>query len=102
MQALPDDPPHVTDGRTTGRLIELAPAEVAGLIAPRALQVQSGINDKLIPIEQDRQTAERAALYNGKLGASDKFVFNEFEGGHEFRSSLIWLFLKNGSSPCSC
>ena len=81
---------------------DLAPAEVAGLIAHRALQVQSGINDKLIPIEQGRQTAERAALYYGKLGASDKFVFNEFEGGHEFCGSLIWLFLKNGSSPCSC
>ena len=56
--------------------------------------MQSGINDKLIPIEQGRQAAERAALYNGKLAASDKFVFNEFEGGHEFRGSLVWPFLK--------
>ena len=45
------------DGKTAGRLIDLAPAEVVGLIAPRALQVQSGINDKLIPIEQGRQAA---------------------------------------------
>ncbi len=91
--SFPDNPP-VTDGKNAGRLIDLAPAEVAGLIAPRALQVQSGINDKLIPIEQGRQAAKRTALAYDKLGASDKFVFNEFEGGHEFRGSLVWPFLK--------
>ena len=64
--------------------------------------MQSGTNDKIIPIEHGRQAAERAALYYGKLGASDKFVFNEFEGGQELCGSLIWLFLDNGSSPCSC
>lgn len=91
--SFPDDPP-VTDGKTAGRLIDLAPAEVAGLIAPRALQVQSGINDRLIPIEQGRQAAKRTALVYAKLAASDKFVFNEFDGGHEFRGSLVWPFLK--------
>lgn len=91
--SFPDNPP-VTDGKTDGRLIDLAPAEVASLIAPRALQVQSGIGDRLIPIEQGRQAAKRTALAYDKLGASDKFVFNEFDGGHEFRGSLVWPFLR--------
>ena len=104
--SFPDDPP-VTDGKTAGRLIDLAPAEVAGLIAPRALQVQSGINDKLIPISATLQidllgqpsappwftpnSLPRTSLYSMNLRAATS-------------SAEVWSgpFSKNGSSPLSC
>jgi dienelactone hydrolase len=91
--SFPDDP-AVTDGKTAGRLIDMAPADVAALVAPRPLQVQSGIHDKLIPIEQGRRASKRVAVVYEKVGAGDRFVFEEFEGGHEFRGALVWPFLK--------
>ncbi len=88
------DDPAIVDGKTEGRLLDLAPAEVAALIAPRPLQIQSGIGDKLIPIEGSRVAAKRALDYYTRQGAADKLEFQEFEGGHEFRGSLVWPFLK--------
>jgi len=84
----------IPDRKTDGRLLDLSPAEVAALIAPRPLQVQSGINDNSIPIDQSRSAAKRVALAYEKVGAGDKFAFEEFEGGHEFRGALVWPFLK--------
>ncbi len=88
------DDPAIADGQTEGRLLDLAPGEMAALVAPRPMQVQSGIADKLIPIEQSRAGAKRAREYYKKAGAEEKFLFVEFDGGHEFRGSLAWPFLK--------
>ncbi|MBM3761307.1 MAG: hypothetical protein FJW36_13795 [Acidobacteria bacterium] len=88
------DEPAITDGKTAGRLFDMNPADVASLIAPRPLQVQSGIHDKLIPIDQSRQASRRVSLVYEKLNEKDKFVFEEFDGGHEFRGSLVWPFLR--------
>ncbi len=86
--------PAIVDGSAEGRLLDLAPAEVAALIAPRPLQIQSGIRDNLIPIEGSRIAAQRALDYYRRQGAADKLQFEEFDGGHEFRGSLVWPFLK--------
>ncbi len=88
------DQPAITDGKTEGRLMDMSPADVASLITPRPLQVQGGNNDKGLPIEKSRAAAKRTALVYEKTGAKDKFVFEEFEGGHEFRGSLVWPFLR--------
>jgi dienelactone hydrolase len=88
------DQPAIVDGKTEGRLMDMPPAEVAALIAPRPLQVQGGTNDKGLPIDKSRAAAKRTALVYEKLTAKDKFVFEEFEGGHEFRGALVWPFLK--------
>jgi fermentation-respiration switch protein FrsA (DUF1100 family) len=84
----------ITDGKTEGRLFDLTPSDVASLIAPRPLQIQGGTNDKGLPIDRSRAAAKRTALVYEKLGAKDKFTFEEFDGGHEFRGSLVWPFLK--------
>jgi dienelactone hydrolase len=86
--------PAIVDGTAEGRLLDLAPAEIAALIAPRPLQIQSGIRDNLIPIEPSRIAAKRALDYYTRQGAADKLSFEEFDGGHEFRGSLVWPFLK--------
>jgi len=81
------DNPAITDGKTAGVPIDLAPSDVAALIAPRPLQIQSGTNDKGLPIDKSRHAAHRTALVYEKLGAKENFIFEEFEGGHEFRAS---------------
>lgn len=65
---------------------ELRWSDVAKLIAPRPLQVQSGVNDKLLPIESARAAA-------AKVGTPG-FEFAEFDGGHEFNGELCWRFLR--------
>jgi dienelactone hydrolase len=52
----------------------------------RALQVQMGLSDKLIPIEEPREV-----LAKGKPATLE---YREFEGGHEFRGVLAWEFLR--------
>jgi dienelactone hydrolase len=76
-----------------GRLIDLAPADVAALVCPRPLQVQSGVSDKLLPIDSARSAAARAARYYARLGVPERFEFQAFDGGHEFRGDLAWAFL---------
>ncbi len=61
------------------------------LIAPRALQIQSGTHDPLILIQVVRTAKEPAEASYGSQGALD---FVEFDGGHEFNGKLAWEFLK--------
>ncbi len=88
------DDPAVADGKTEGRLLDLAPGEMAALVAPRPMQIQSGVKDPLIPIAQSRAGAERARGYYEKQGAAERLAYEEFDGGHEFRGSLVWPFLR--------
>jgi len=56
--------------------------------------VQSGKQDKLMPIEVSRKAAARTAFVYKKVQSEDRFVFSEFEGGHEFSGAAVWAFLK--------
>ncbi len=84
----------LSDAKMEGRLLDLAPADVAGLVAPRPLQIQTGVDDKSSPIDQARIAAKRAEAFYEKAGAAQRFAFEEFAGGHEFRGNIVWPFLK--------
>jgi hypothetical protein len=58
------------------------------------LQIQAGRRDPLVSIESAKLAASLGPEAYGKLGAKDRFVFEEFEGGHEFNRTLAWAFLK--------
>lgn len=75
-----------------GRPVDLLDWQMARIIAPRALQVQSGVKDKLLPIASARAAAARL---KGQAG----FVFEEFDGAHEFRGALAWPFLRQHLQP---
>lgn len=77
-----------------GRLIDLPSADLVKLICPRPLQVQAGVKDKGFPIDDVRRGIEKSTPCYQKLGLRDKFVYEEFEGGHEFRGDIAWRFLK--------
>lgn len=78
-------------GAEEGRPVDMAGPELASLVAPRALQVQAGVNDKGFPIDDVRQAAGRARAF---YGDAKTFEYKEFEGGHEWRGELAWPFLK--------
>jgi len=79
------------NGAPEGRPVDMGGPELASLIAPRALQVQAGVNDKGLPIADVRRAAERAQAL---VRAGKGFQFSEFEGGHEWRGALAWPFLR--------
>jgi len=86
----PGAPPVIPELRETNML---GSADLAGLISPRALQVQCGIGDELFPIEFARRAAvEARSHYPGALASA--FDFQAFDGGHEFRGDVAWKFLR--------
>jgi hypothetical protein len=96
------DEPERGNGKTEGRLFDRTPPQMGALIAPRPLLVRSGKLDKLMPIEDRRRLAERARFVYEKVQSEDRFVFNEFEGGHDFHGEDVRAFLKKRREPNSC
>ena len=58
-------------------------AEVAALIAPRALYFESGAADEAYPYAQARKEFERLVPYYEAVGAADKLLLHRSAGGHE-------------------
>ena len=68
--------------------------EVAGLIAPRPLFLEFGINDPIFPIAGSRKTYKKVKAIYSILGAEDRLELEEFDGLHEFRGNGIFNFFK--------
>lgn len=84
---------HCIDNYLPGilRLAELP--ELIGLIAPRALFIESGKNDPIFPVEGTREAiAGLKEIYDG-MGASPQLAEDLFDGSHEIsgRLSYDWL-----------
>jgi dienelactone hydrolase len=69
-------------------------AEVAGLIAPRALFLEFGTNDPLFPLEASLSSFERLRKIYELAGAADRLDKEVFPGVHEFKGSRIFEFFK--------
>lgn len=74
-----------------GRPSDMPGADLAALIAPRALQLQNGRNDRGFPIDMVRRAAAEAKTHYATDGA---FEYQEFDGGHEWRGDIAWAFLR--------
>ena len=79
--------------RPAGRPNDLSSAELVRLISRRPLEVQNGINDKSLPIDDVRRAVEKSRVYYQGPHAAD-FEFEAFEGVHEFRGDVAWPFLR--------
>jgi hypothetical protein len=74
-----------------GRPVDMPGADLAALIAPRALQLQNGLKDAGLPIDMVRRAAAEAKTHYAPSGA---FEYQEFDGGHEWRGDIAWAFLR--------
>ena len=83
-----------SDFRFMDRFTLLRDPEIVALICPRALLIQAGSRDTLIPLEAGKRLAPQAAEYYRRLRRADAFQFLVFEGGHEFDDASAWTFLK--------
>ncbi len=68
--------------------------DIAGLIAPRALFVESGTEDTIFPIEATRFAVNEAKAIFNCFDADDKLGFEVFEAGHSFYGVGAFEFLK--------
>lgn len=84
---------HCTDNYIPGILQEGEQPELTGLMAPRALFVESGTGDTVFPIGAAQEAYARLERIYRLLGAEGKLSCDWFEGKHEIsgRRSFDWL-----------
>jgi hypothetical protein len=73
-----------------GRLEHL---DIAALIAPRPLLVETGTEDPIFPAEVARQTVAQLRVVYGSLGVEDRLYHDVFSGGHQWHGQLAYPFL---------
>ncbi len=77
-----------------GMLGSLEHVDVAALIAPRALLVETGSDDPLFPEAAARRTVEQLRALYAVFGApTDALVHDVFAGGHRWHGELVGEFL---------
>ncbi|WP_438447332.1 alpha/beta hydrolase family protein [Gorillibacterium sp. sgz5001074] len=87
------DRPHCIDNYVPGILHLAEQPELMGLMAPRPLFVESGLDDKVFPVESTREAIGRLQALYRSFGAEERLQSDLFPGKHEIsgRHSFDWL-----------
>jgi hypothetical protein len=85
---------HCIDNYVPGILHVAEMSDIAGLIAPRALFVESGTQDSIFPIAATRQAHEEARRIYRLFGVEERIGLEVFEGDHQFWGREAFGFLK--------
>lgn len=85
---------HCPDNYVPGLLTDMEMHDVAGLVAPRALIVESGRRDPIFPIEGFEIAAAKAKGIYSAFGIADRMGSDVHEGVHEFSGRAAFPFLK--------
>ena len=85
---------HCMDNYIPGILKYAEMYDIAGLIAPRALFVESGTKDSIFPVEATEFAFQRARRIWELFGAEDMLEMEVFEGEHQFWGKGAFGFLK--------
>ena len=74
---------HCPDNYVPGLLQDMEMYDLSGLVAPRALFVESGRNDRIFPIAGSQTAAGKAREIYSVYGVPQQFGYEIHEGGHE-------------------
>ena len=85
---------HCIDNYIPNVLQYVEMSDIAGLIAPRALFVESGTKDTIFPIDATRYAVDRAKSIYKLFNAHEKLGFEVFGAGHSFYGVGAFEFLK--------
>jgi dienelactone hydrolase len=78
-----------------GQLGVLEHIDIAALIAPRPLLVESGIEDRIFPIDAAKATVAQLAEVYRELGARDDALAHDvFDGDHRWNGAGVAAFLE--------
>src|SRR5438067_4206533 len=84
---------HCPDNYVPGLLHDMEMHDVAGLVAPRALFVESGRNDRIFPIAGSERAAATARRIYETFGVPEQFGYAQHDGAHEFHGVAAFEFL---------
>lgn len=68
--------------------------DIAGLISPRPLLVESGVHDEGFPIEASLYTISEIGKIYEAAGVKENFMVDVFEGTHQFSGRKAFAFFK--------
>lgn len=86
--------PHCIDNYIPGILKFAEMWDIAGLIAPRALFIESGTRDQIFPVEATLSSYERLKRIYDVFNASDRVGIEVFDGEHQFHGRGAFEFLR--------
>jgi dienelactone hydrolase len=86
---------HCIDNYLPGMLQYAELPDLIGLIAPRALFIESGKEDTLFPIEATYTALSKLKKIYDILEHSQKFGWDDFSGSHEFSGLKAFDWLEN-------
>jgi dienelactone hydrolase len=84
---------HCIDNYVPGIVNVCEMADIAGLIPPRCLFVESGTRDDIFPIAATRAAVADAKRIFACFGTPERIAFEEFEGEHKFWGKGAFSFL---------
>jgi hypothetical protein len=73
--------------------------DVACLIAPRPLLIESGTQDPIFPIAATRAALRKLEQCYDLLGVGNRLEQDIFEGKHQFSGAKTWSFFRAHLSP---
>ena len=85
---------HCIDNYIPGILRYAEMYDLAGLIAPRALFVESGTKDSIFPYRATLRSFDKAKAIYQVFGAEDQIGIEVFEGEHSFHGVGAFRFLE--------
>ncbi|HXG67605.1 MAG TPA: alpha/beta hydrolase family protein [Blastocatellia bacterium] len=85
---------HCIDNYIPGILNYVEMHDIAGLIAPRGLFIESGTRDNIFPVEASRRAFAAARRIYTVFGAPERIEQEVFEGEHIFYGRGAFAFLK--------
>ena len=85
---------HCIDNYVPGILNYIEMYDIAGLIAPRGLFVESGERDPIFPIHGSRLAVKKAQAIYSVFGAADKIGHEVFDDEHVFYGKGTFEFIK--------
>jgi dienelactone hydrolase len=78
-----------------GQLGAIEHLDIAALVAPRPMLVESGTEDSIFPAVTARETVERLRPLYARLGASDNMLVHDVrEGDHRWYGAAVPAFLE--------
>jgi dienelactone hydrolase len=84
---------HCPDNYVPGLVRDMEMSDVAGLVAPRGLFIESGRRDRIFPIDGSERALDHVRQIYRTLGAPDRLGYEIHEGGHEFHGAGAFEFL---------
>lgn len=87
---------HCIDNYMPGLLLGAEQPELIGLIAPRALFIETGEHDPIFPVSHTRIALVKVEQLYREMEASHQLDYDIFPGAHEIsgRNSISWLYEK--------